>query len=79
MALRHFTREELSGRLAALWDASHANGNEPRFLEVVANAPHVAEFYFEHFYGGLFFRGIAPRRVKELVRLRLSNLHGCAS
>ncbi|GIW05353.1 MAG: hypothetical protein KatS3mg060_0158 [Dehalococcoidia bacterium] len=79
MALRHRTREELSGRLARMWDASRANGNEPRFLEVVANAPNVAEFYFDHFYGGLFFNGIAPRRVKELVRLRLSNLHGCAS
>jgi alkylhydroperoxidase family enzyme len=79
MALRHFQRDELSGRLARLWDASAANGNEPRFLEVVANAPNVAEFYFDRFYGDLFFNGIAPRRVKELVRLRLSQLHGCAS
>ncbi|MCS6801861.1 MAG: hypothetical protein RMM58_01820 [Chloroflexota bacterium] len=79
MALRRFQRDELGGRLARLWDEARAAGNEPRFLEVVANAPNVADFYFDRFYGELFFRGIAPRRVKELVRLRLSILHGCAS
>ena len=79
MPLRRFSREELPEPLARLWDASYALGNEPRFLEVVANAPHVARFYYEQFYGELFFQGVAPRRVKELVRLRLSQLHGCAS
>ncbi|MFN8532700.1 MAG: hypothetical protein U0556_04060 [Dehalococcoidia bacterium] len=79
MALRHFSRDELSGSLARMWDHSQAVGNEPRFLEVVANAPNVGEFYFGQFYGQLFFNGIAPLRVKELIRLRLSNLHGCAS
>ena len=53
-------------------------GNDTRAMEAMANAPHLQTFYGFHFYKEVFFRGIAPIRIKELVRLRLSMLHGCA-
>ena len=49
-----------------------------QILEVAANAPHITHFYFDQFYGEVFYGGKVAVRIKELVRLRLSRLHGCA-
>ncbi len=48
------------------------------FYRWAANAPQVAAFYWGDFYGDLFFGGVLPVRIKELVRLRLAALTGCA-
>ncbi len=58
-----------AGALALTGDAS--------IIEVFANSPKVAEFFFDNFYQGLFFNGDVPLRYKELLRLRLSKVHGC--
>ncbi len=50
---------------------------DARFLRVLANAPHIASWYFDSFYKEIFYNGKVPLRIKELVRLRLSKLHGC--
>lgn len=54
---------------------------EPRhpFLDELTAAPEIEEFYLDHFYRRLFYAGRLPVRTKELVRLKLSNLHACAS
>jgi len=49
------------------------------FLDELEAAPHMRQFYLEHFYGKVFDQGVLPRRLKELLRLRLSSLHGCAT
>ncbi|MBM4257650.1 MAG: hypothetical protein FJ147_17375 [Deltaproteobacteria bacterium] len=78
MALRRLPRENLSASMQELLDTSLAVAGDAHFLEVGANAPHMLDWYFNSFYGQIFFGGIAPVRIKELVRLRLSTLHGCA-
>lgn len=65
--------EDLRERAAASLEAT----GDDRFLRAVASAPHMADFYFRDFYEGVFFGGVVPLSIKELVRLRLSNLHGC--
>jgi AhpD family alkylhydroperoxidase len=51
---------------------------ESTLLEVLAQAPEHLAWYYDSFYGDIFFKGRVERRVKELLRLRLSTLHGCA-
>ncbi len=71
--------EDLPATLQRRLDAARAVGGDMRFLEALTTAPHLATFYFDQFYHDIFYHGIAPVRTKELVRLRLSNLHGCAT
>jgi len=54
-----------------------ALGGDPSFFQFAANANHIVEFYWTHFYGDVFFSGILPVRIKELVRLRLTLHSGC--
>lgn len=45
-------------------------------LEVFANSPKVSKMFSQHFYQELFFEADVPR-YKELMRYRLSLIHGC--
>ncbi len=47
------------------------------FFEVFGNHPELYRWYTNSFYGDVFRGGLVPRRIKELVRLRLSTVHGC--
>ncbi len=47
------------------------------FFEVFGNHPELYRWYTGSFYGDVFHGGLVPRRIKELVRLRLSTVHGC--
>jgi len=69
--------EDLPEGLRTRAEAAQEITGDTRFLQALGNAPHMAEFYFRDFYENVFHQGIVPVRVKELVRLRLSNLHGC--
>jgi AhpD family alkylhydroperoxidase len=51
---------------------------ESTLIEVLAQAPELLAWYYDGFYAEVFFKGRVERRVKELLRLRLSTLHGCA-
>lgn len=51
---------------------------ESTLIEVLAQAPELLGWYYDGFYAEVFFKGRVERRVKELLRLRLSTLHGCA-
>ena len=44
---------------------------------LAASGP-VMQFYFGEFYDKVFFQGVVPVPIKELARLRLSTIHGCA-
>lgn len=52
-------------------------GGDVAFFRAAANAPHIVDLYWRHFYDDVFHGGVVPVRVKELVRLRLAALHGC--
>ena len=54
-------------------------GASERFLAAMRAAPHMREWYLDAFYKRVFFEGRLPVRLKALVRLRLSLLHGCAT
>ena len=60
---------------------AHARSMELRgdatFFEVFGNHPDLYRWYVDRFYGEVFRSGVVDRRVKELVRLRLSMQHGC--
>jgi AhpD family alkylhydroperoxidase len=58
-----------AGALALTGDAT--------IVEVFATSPKASDFFFNDFYQNLFFGGDVPIRYKELLRLRLSKLHGC--
>jgi alkylhydroperoxidase family enzyme len=70
-------REKLSPEQQAGWDHSKAICEDATILEVLANSPKVSKMFSKHFYQELFFDGDVPRRYKELVRYRLSLIHGC--
>lgn len=53
----------------------HGEGDR---IEVFGNAPHVYSFYKKDFYENLFYSGIVDIQTKELLRLRLAGVHGCA-
>ncbi len=78
MALRRVPREEMTEQERRWLDDSKALGLDTRWIEFIANAPHVSRFLWEDFYQKLFYNGIVPVHIKELTQLKLSHLHGCA-
>jgi alkylhydroperoxidase family enzyme len=70
-------RARLPERFQPAWDAMQALTEEPTFVEVFASNPAMLEFVMERFYAGVFFGGQVEQRYKQLVRLKLSLLHGC--
>ncbi len=47
------------------------------FFEVFGNHPELYRWYTQSFYGEVFRGGLLDRRIKEIVRLKLSSTHGC--
>lgn len=78
MTLSRVPRAELAEDYLAMVDECVEQAGDARFLEIGANAPHMMQFYFGEFYDKVFFQGVVPVPIKELARLRLSTLHGCA-
>src|SRR5690606_10075057 len=54
-----------------------ALGGDTSFFQYAANAAHMVDFYWGDFYQGVFFQGVVPRRVKQLLPLRLAAHSGC--
>ena len=63
--------------LRSAWSQSMELRGDATFFEVFANHPELYRWYISSFYEGVFRGGRVPRRYKELLRLRLSTLHGC--
>ena len=68
--LRRIPRAELPADMQAAWDQAMSNSGDATFIEVMGNNPEMFRWYID--------AGRLDRRVLELVRLRLANLHGCA-
>lgn len=76
-ALPRVPVHELPETLAHAHERSMRLRGDATFFEVFGNHPELYRWYTERFYGDLFGGGVVERRTKELVRYRLSTLHGC--
>lgn len=70
-------RAELPAQFHQAWDTLNALTGEPSFVEVFAQTPELLDFVMNQFYGRIFFGGRVAQRYKQLVRLKLSLIHGC--
>jgi alkylhydroperoxidase family enzyme len=70
-------RDELPDRFRPAWDMLDKLTGEPTFIEVFASAPELVDLVMNEFYMKVFFGGRVAQRYKQLVRLRLSIVHGC--
>ena len=70
-------RDKLPEKFHLAWDTLNQLTAEPAFVEVFASNPDMLEFVMNQFYMGIFFGGKVDQRYKQLVRLKLSLLHGC--
>ncbi|MFO1427631.1 MAG: carboxymuconolactone decarboxylase family protein [Steroidobacteraceae bacterium] len=70
-------RERLPEPMQQSMDRALAARGDATFIQVAGHAPELYEWYGE-FYRKVFYGGRVPVRIKEIVRLRLSTLHGCA-
>ena len=76
-ALKRIDASEMPEDLASAWEASMALRGDATFFEVFANHPELYRWYVGSFYGEVFRGGTVAQPYKELLRLRLSTLHGC--
>lgn len=76
--LARVPRDKLPPHLQTAWDNAQRLHGDTTFTEVFGNAPHVLDWYRQDFYQKLFYSGRIDRKIVELVRLRLANVHGCA-
>jgi alkylhydroperoxidase family enzyme len=77
-AIPPLAREHMPPRWRKAAETADAVRGEATLIEALAQAPEHLAWYYDSFYGGLFFAGRVERRIKELLRLRLSVRHGCA-
>jgi AhpD family alkylhydroperoxidase len=71
-------RAAMPERWRAVAETAEQVRGESTLIEVLAQAPELLAWYYDGFYAEVFFKGRVERRMKELLRLRLSTLHGCA-
>ncbi|MDP6706050.1 MAG: carboxymuconolactone decarboxylase family protein, partial [Alphaproteobacteria bacterium] len=76
--LQRVPRDELPPTLRALWDDAMRDREEADLIEVAGNAPEVLSWYYDSFYARLFHAGRVAPRIKQLARMKLSTMHGCA-
>jgi alkylhydroperoxidase family enzyme len=72
-------RQAMAAHHQSSWDRSLELHGDTTFVEVMANAPHAYDWYAGDFYQKLFYSGRVDRKIVELVRFKLANVHGCAS
>ena len=75
--LKRIDASEMPEDIASAWEASMALRGDATFFEVFANHPDLYRWYVKSFYGEIFRGGTVAQPYKELLRLRLSTLHGC--
>ncbi len=79
--LRRIRRDDMQAVFQAMWDEGTERTGDATIIEVMANAPEILRWYFEEFYGQIFYNGNSRMRLdvrtKELLRIKLSKQHGC--
>jgi alkylhydroperoxidase family enzyme len=77
--LTRIPRDKLDPQWHVAWDTLNQLTGSATFVEVFANAPQMLDFVMNRFYRPIFFGGNVAQRYKQLARLKLSLLHGCAT
>ncbi len=70
--------DQLDPELQPMWHAAEKLHGDTTFFEVMGNAPEATKWYLRDFYGKFYDSGRLDKKIVELVRLRLANIHGCA-
>jgi AhpD family alkylhydroperoxidase len=80
-AVSPIPREQLPTDIQPLYDLGIERTGDSTIISVMAQQPDILRWYFDEFYGGLFYNKHPGARVdvrtKELLRLKLSKQHGC--
>ena len=76
-ALKRVNPSGMHEDIATAWEASMALPGDATFFEVFANHPDLYRWYVGSVYGEISRGGVVAQPFKELLRLRLSTLHGC--
>lgn len=80
-AIPRIAPEALPEHLQTARERSRERTGDATFIEVMANAPAVLDWYMRDFYARLFYNQMPGTtldvRTKELLRIRLSKQHGC--
>lgn len=61
----------------AAWTQLNKLTGDASFVEVFAATPELLGFVMNDFYTKIFFAGRVEQRFKQLLRLKLSRIHGC--
>lgn len=72
-------RDKLDQKWQPAWDMLNKLTGSATFVEVFANAPQMLDFVMNQFYMPIFYGGQVAQRYKQIARLKLSLLHGCAT
>ena len=75
--LPRLERDALPAPMQGSYDRALATRGDATFVQVAGHAPELFDWYAE-FYQRVFYGGRVPVRIKEILRLRLSTVHGCA-
>lgn len=75
--LNRVSPETMPSDLREAWSQSMDLRGDATFFEAFGNHPELFRWYVNEFYGRVFSGGLVERRYKELLRLKLSTLHGC--
>ncbi|MEM9305414.1 MAG: carboxymuconolactone decarboxylase family protein [Pseudomonadota bacterium] len=76
-ALQRVPPDQLQERVREGWEKASALRGDATFFEVFGLRPDLYAWYADRFYGEVFHGGRCEPRHKELLRLRLSSVHGC--
>jgi len=73
--------DRMSPPIAAAFHRCMEKTGDGTIIEVMAHQPDIMRWYFEEFYGGVFYNKLPGMKVdvrsKELLRIKLSKQHGC--
>jgi AhpD family alkylhydroperoxidase len=75
--LHRIPLEDLPNDIRSAHENSMRLRGDATFFEVFGNHEDLYRWYTGSFYGEIFHGGRVARRLKELLRLRLSVTHGC--
>lgn len=69
--------KDLTGQLQSTAQNSLAIGQDVTFFQVFGSNPALYDWYIQRFYEELFYAKHIDIQLKELLRIKLSSLHGC--
>ncbi|MFV3075235.1 carboxymuconolactone decarboxylase family protein [Niveispirillum fermenti] len=73
--------EQMSTPIAEAFHRCVKKTGDGTIIEVMAHNPEIMRWYFDEFYGGVFYNRLPGMRLdvrsKELLRIKLSKQHGC--